>query len=99
MNSFKINPLKRSLTFPFICWIIVVLVHISWNAIGQDKLYKNGLGMEISYVSNQNALKNRNFKNDPGLNYPTSVERFYKEKGYQLQWVDKGHPNCKLFLQ
>jgi murein L,D-transpeptidase YcbB/YkuD len=93
MKNSKSNAVKILSSFPFVCWIVIVLIHISWNAIGQENSAIKRIKGGSSYVYNQNPLKNRSLKDDPGLKYPTSVERFYKEKEYQLQWVGKDHYN------
>jgi murein L,D-transpeptidase YcbB/YkuD len=80
----------------FIIWLACFFVHVSLNVFAQNPVIsftKKGEKVEelISKETKTQLLECKNM-----LNYPRSVERFYKATSYRLSWVAKLNHNKKL---
>lgn len=95
-NIFKTeHPSKRYRTV-FIIWMICLLVHISFNVLAQNPaiIFTKEGEKRNAFISEQ--TKAQLLACHGTLNYPKSVERFYKSKGYTLAWVEKENHNRSL---
>jgi len=95
-NIFKTeHPSKRYRTV-FIIWMICLLVHISFNVLAQNPaiIFTKEGEKRNAFISEQ--TKAQLLACHGTLNYPKSVERFYKSKGYTLAWVEKENHNRQL---
>ncbi|WP_051666505.1 L,D-transpeptidase family protein [Pedobacter sp. R20-19] len=80
----------------FIIWLVCLFVHVSLNVFAQNPVIsftKKGEKVEalISQETKAQLLECKNM-----LNYPKSVERFYKATSYRLSWVTKLNHNRQL---
>ncbi|RNL56032.1 L,D-transpeptidase scaffold domain-containing protein [Pedobacter jejuensis] len=95
-NIFRTKQLSKSYRTVFIIWMICLLAHISFNVLAQNPAItftKEG-EKQNAFISEQ--TKAQLLACQGTLNYPKSVERFYKEKGYKLAWVEKQNHNRQL---
>jgi hypothetical protein len=95
-NSTTINSSPKLSSSLFICWIVIVLIHMSFHAIAQRKTNERELAKGTLYSKNLGLPGQEFFESDHTLNYPHSVARFYKAMGYKLQWVEKNHHNKQI---
>lgn len=76
--------------------MICLLAHISFNVLAQNPAItftKEG-EKRTAFISEQ--TKAQLLACQGTLNYPKSVERFYKSKGYTLAWVEEENHNRQL---
>ncbi|MBC6110937.1 L,D-transpeptidase family protein [Pedobacter sp. CCM 8938] len=95
-NIFKTAHFSKSYRTVFIIWMICLLAHISFNVLAQRPAItftKEG-EKRNAFISEQ--TKAQLLACQGTLNYPKSVERFYKSKGYALAWVEKENHNRQL---
>ncbi|MFD2285912.1 L,D-transpeptidase family protein [Pedobacter petrophilus] len=95
-NIFKTVNTPISYRTVFIIWMICLLAHVSFNVLAQNPAItftKEG-EKQNAFISEQ--TKTQLLACQGTLNYPKSVERFYKEKGYKLVWVEKQNHNRQL---
>ncbi|TCD04415.1 hypothetical protein EZ449_17410 [Pedobacter frigidisoli] len=79
----------------FIVCLVCLFLHISVNALAQNPVIsftKEGETNEL--ISQETKMQLVECKNV--LNYPKSVERFYKINSYKLSWVNKLNHNRQL---
>ncbi|MFC3560578.1 L,D-transpeptidase scaffold domain-containing protein [Pedobacter jamesrossensis] len=95
-NTSKTEYCSKSHKIVFMIWLICLLAHTSFNVLAQNPpitFTKEGerINAAISEQTKAQLLACRSM-----LNYPKSVERFYKSKGYSLAWVEKENHNRQL---
>jgi len=80
----------------FIIWMICLLAHISFNVLAQNPaiIFTQEGEKRNAIISEQ--TKAQLLACQGTLNYPKSVERFYKTKDYTLAWVEKQNHNRQL---
>ncbi|MFW0718645.1 L,D-transpeptidase family protein [Pedobacter sp. N23S346] len=95
-NYFKSNRQSKNKQTVFIIWLVCLLLHVSFNALAQNPVIsftKEG-EREKELITQETKVQLLECKNM--LNYPKSVERFYKDNAYQLAWVTKLNHNRQL---
>jgi len=95
-NIFKTVNTSKSYKTLFIIWMICLLAHISFNVLAQNPaiIFTKEGEKRNAFISE--LTKAQLLACQGTLNYPKSVERFYKEKGYKLVWVEKQNHNRQL---
>jgi hypothetical protein len=69
-NSTTINSSPKLSSSLFICWIVIVLIHMSFHAIAQRKTNERELAKGTLYSKNLGLPGQEFFESDHTLNYP-----------------------------